>query len=173
MLSSTFFTISVFCGSSSSTADLVLRKINGAMSFFRCLREASSLFLMNRSVKWARVPNNPGFIKLNRFHTSPKWFCTGVPVSATRNGACNIITALEVLVVKFFIEWASSSIMVAKPALANSTASDCIRPYEATKISPASRPANVSSRLPDVSVLMFNEGANRVVSLIQLSYNFV
>ena len=125
--SSTFCTISVFCGCSSKTSFLVRRSRKGCSTLFncfcRCLSPFFSMGRINFSLKCGNVPSKPGLANWNKFQISLRWFCMGVPVNNKRNSPLSCIAALDILVSLFLIVWASSSRMTFHCFLLNNTTS--------------------------------------------------
>ncbi|MCY1561002.1 hypothetical protein D9M68_982070 [compost metagenome] len=81
--------------------------------------------------RWAKrswLPSRPGLIKRNRFHNSPRWFSTGVPLAISLKSACRVIAACERLLWEFLIAWASSSTTLVQCWLAKAWLSCCNRP---------------------------------------------
>ena len=69
------------------------------------LRPAARSSFVTR-VDFAR--SMPGFRNSKRLASSPRWFSTGVPVSARRWRACSSVAAFAAWLDAFLIAWASS-----------------------------------------------------------------
>ena len=107
--------ISVFSGNSVNTVCLVRRRINGAMRVFRV--SACGWFLSalpKRFLNTGRVCKKPGIKKLNKLHSSPKWFSIGVPDRAILNWPLSANAALALKLKGFLIACASSKTILAK-----------------------------------------------------------
>ena len=68
----------------------------------------AAYFLTNDSDE----PSSPGLMKLNRFHSSPRWFSIGVPVVIILKLPVSPIAARERMVSRFLMACASSSTIV-------------------------------------------------------------
>ncbi|MNP61526.1 hypothetical protein D3C76_1567230 [compost metagenome] len=81
-----------------------------------------------RAVKLSWLPSSPGLMKRNRFHSSPRWFSSGVPVATMRKSACKAIAAWERLVWAFLMACASSSTTLLQRRAEKASLSCCSKP---------------------------------------------
>ena len=103
-LISTRYLSIIFSGSSVSTSCLVRLKMNGVVrSFKSIIRRLSKGAIMKLSRNLAQGPSSPGLRNWNRFQSSARLFCKGVPVSMIRLAAFNSIAVCEAMVWRFFI----------------------------------------------------------------------
>ncbi|MNC06649.1 hypothetical protein D3C75_541670 [compost metagenome] len=107
--------ISVLSGSSVSTCCLRRRSMKGlitARSSAMCW--GSFTALPKRRLNSPRLPSRPGLMKVNRLHSSPRWFSMGVPERARRKSPSSWNSSLARWVPAFLICCASSSTMLAQ-----------------------------------------------------------
>ena len=97
--------------------------MNGRSAFARISRVSGSGLRAAAPLTRAARPSMPGLRNSNSVHSSPRWFSTGVPLSASRWSALMSRTAFAVSVSAFLAACDSSSTQVSNRNAANSAAS--------------------------------------------------
>ena len=179
-LSSTRRIVSVRGGRSSSTCDLVRRRMKGWTRDLRmwlaCWSWSISMGRTKRSWKRSSEPSRPGLMKRNRFQSSASRFSMGVPVEIMRKPPIRLIAAEDRFVAAFLIAWASSRTIVANCTSLRTSASCWSSVYEQMTRSNGPRALRTRSRRPRSPMPKRtgrSVGANRWASETQLAQTLV